>query len=97
MRNTDIQRLDYHRRKLLALRLFSLTQYKHIPECDIPTISFDDLEVPFQAPIAMDLRNVGLCSLSCDVDGECGLRLKREYVGLTMKQYIEILKGLNIY
>lgn len=94
---TDIQRLDYHRRKLLALRLFSLTDKKHIPGCDIPTISFEDLEVPFQATIAMDLRNVGLCSLSCDVDGGYGLRLKREYVGLTMKQYIEILKGLNIY
>ncbi len=93
----DIQRLDYHRRKLLALRLLSLTKHKHIPECDIPTISFEDLEVLFQAPIAMDLRNVGLCSLSCDYNGKCGLRLKREYVGLTMKQYIEILKGLNVY
>lgn len=94
---TNIQRLEYHRRKLLALRLFNLTRYYHIPECDIPTISFDDLEVPFQAPIAMDLRNIGLCSLSCDEHCKCGLRLKREYVGLTMKQYIEILKGLNIY
>lgn len=94
---TDIQRLDYHRRKLLALRLFSLTNKKHIPGRDIPTISFEDLGVPFQAPIAMDLRNVGLCSLSCDADWECGLRLKREYVGLTMKQYVETLKGLNIY
>ena len=96
MKIPDINRLDYHRRKLLAVRLHSLTHQKHIPGCDIPTISFDDLEVPFQAPITMDLRNAGLCDLSSD-DGKCGLRLKKEYVGLTMKQYVEILKQLNIY
>ena len=92
----DINRLNHHRRKLLALRLHSLTHHKHIPGCDIPTISFEDLEVPFQAPIAMDLRNAGLCAISSD-NGKCGMRLKSEYVGLTMKQYIEILKALNIY
>ena len=54
---------EIFQRKLLALRLHAKTKSKYAPHCDIPTFSFEELGVPFQAPIAMDLRNAGICVL----------------------------------
>ncbi|MBR2302055.1 MAG: hypothetical protein IKA41_08930 [Bacteroidaceae bacterium] len=88
---------EIHQRKLLALRLHAKTKNKYVPHCDIPTFSFEELGVVFQAPIAMDLRNAGICVLSTtSKDRLPGLRMREEFVGMTITQFIKELNRKNL-
>lgn len=88
---------EKHQRKLLALRLHEKTKSRYVPHCDIPTFSFEELGVVFQAPIAMDLRNAGICVLSTtSKDRLPGLRMREEFVGMTITQFVKELKQKNL-
>lgn len=88
---------EKQQRKLLALRLYEKTKSRYVPHCDIPTFSFEELGVVFQAPIAMDLRNAGICVLSTtSKDRLPGLRMRGEFVGMTTTQLIKELKQKNL-
>jgi len=84
---------EIFQRKLLALRLHAKTKSKYAPHCDIPTFSFEELGVPFQAPIAMDLRNAGICVLGTTSKERLpGLRMREEFVEMTTTQFLKELK-----
>lgn len=87
---------ESHNRKLLAISLHSKTRSRHIPCCDIPTIPFNELGVPFQAPIAMDLRNAGICALSQDNTGRPGLLMREIYVEMTHMEFCEALRKMEL-
>lgn len=88
---------EIFQRKLLALRLHAKTKSKYAPHCDIPTFSFEELGVPFQAPIAMDLRNAGICVLGTTSKEHLpGLRMREEFVEMTTTQFLKELKQKNL-
>lgn len=87
---------ESHRRKILAFTLHSRTRRYYVSQCDIPVISFDELGVPFQAPIAMDLRNAGICTLSNDNKGRPGLWMREIYVAMTHMEFYETIKKMNL-
>ena len=88
---------EAHQRKLLALRLHEKTKSRYVPHCDIPTFSFEELGVVFQAPIAMDLRNAGICVLGItSAERLPGLRMREEFVEMTTTQFLKELKQMNL-
>lgn len=84
-------------RERLALRLHAKTKSMYIAYCDIPTISFEELGVAFQAPIAMDLRNAGICSLSSTSrESLPGLIMRKHYIEMSTLEFRKELKILNL-
>lgn len=81
---------------MLAIQIWSATRRKWDNLLsDVPAISFNELGVPFQYPLIMDLRNQGILFLTSTSDGSCGVRLKRLYAELTMTEFHAEIKRLN--
>lgn len=81
---------------MLAIQIWSATRRKWDNLLsDVPAISFNELGVPFQYPLIMDLRDQGILSLTSTSDGSCGVRLKRLYAELTMTEFHTEIKRLN--
>lgn len=84
-----------HRTKVLALKLYAKTRHYRDRRIDIPTISFEDLKVPFQDKNIMDMRNLGICVLSTDNEGKPGAMLHKEYADLNITEFQSSLKNLH--
>lgn len=82
--------------KLLARNIYIMTRNKRNNDItlDVPTISFDELKVPFQYCYVMDLRDIGILHLSGTTDGNCGVSLKRIYADMTYGDFCEELRRL---
>lgn len=83
-------------RRMLAIQIWSATRRKWDNLLsDVPSVSFDELGVPFQYPLIMDLREQGILHLTSTTDGSCGVALKRMYAELTMSEFHAEIKRLN--
>lgn len=83
-------------RIMLALQIWSITNRKwRSPTSNVPAVSFNELGVPFQYPLIMDLREQGILHLTSTRDGSCGVVLKRMYAELTMPEFHAEIKRLN--
>jgi len=78
-----------HRLKNIALRLFVLTRKKRIDSTSryIPTISWHELNVPFQDIAVMDLRQMGVLRLSGD-----GVMLDQRFADMNTNEFQEYIK-----
>ena len=85
---TQEQKHD-HRLKNIALRLFVLTRKKRsdITSRYIPTISWHELNVPFQDIAVMDLRQMGVLRLSGD-----GVMLEQRFADMSTNEFQEYIK-----
>ena len=85
---TQEQKHD-HRLKNIALRLFVLTRKKRsdTPSRYIPTISWNELNVPFQDIAVMDLRQMGILRLSGD-----GVMLEQRLADMSTNEFQEYIK-----
>lgn len=80
----------------LSLQLWSKTRRKwHSTMCAVPAVSFEELGVPFQHPLIMDLRNQGILFLTSTNYGIPGVVLKRMFAELTMSEFHSLIKSLN--
>ena len=83
-------------RIMLALQIWSTTRQKWDNLLsDVPSVSFDELGIPFQYPLIMDLREQGILHLTSTRDGSCGVALERMYAELTMPEFHAEIKRLN--
>ena len=82
--------------KEVAQRVYMRTREKRDNEgcLDIPAVSFDELKLPFQHPLVMDLRDLGFLALSSTKDGKCGVILREPYASLTRVEFNDFLKKL---
>ena len=78
-----------HRLKNIALRLFVLTRKKRSDSTSryIPTISWNELNVPFQDIAVMDLRQMGVLRLSGD-----GVMLDHRFADMSTNEFQEYIK-----
>ena len=78
-----------HRLKNIALRLFVLTRKKRGDSTSryIPTISWHELNVPFQDIAVMDLRQMGILRLSGD-----GVMLEQRLADMSTNEFQEYIK-----
>ena len=85
---TQEQKHD-HRLKNIALRLFVLTRKKRsdITSRYIPTISWHELNVPFQDIAVMDLRQMGILRLSGN-----GVMLEQRLADMSTNEFQEYIK-----
>ena len=85
---TQEQKHD-HRLKNIALRLFVLTRKKRSDTTSryIPTISWHELNVPFQDIAVMDLRQMGILRLSGD-----GVMLEQRLADMSTNEFQEYIK-----
>jgi hypothetical protein len=85
---TQEQKHD-HRLKNIALRLFVLTRKKRSDSTSryIPTISWHELNVPFQDIAVMDLRQMGVLRLSGD-----GVMLEQRLADMSTNEFQEYIK-----
>ena len=85
---TQEQKHDY-RLKNIALRLFVQTRKKRGGSTShyIPTISWDELNVPFQDIAVMDLRQMGILRLSGD-----GVMLDQRFADMSTNEFQEYIK-----
>ena len=85
---TQEQKHD-HRLKNIALRLFVLTRKKRSDSTSryIPTISWNELNVPFQEIAVMDLRQMGVLRLSGD-----GAMLEQRFADMSTNEFQEYIK-----
>jgi len=85
---TQEQKHD-HRLKNIALRLFVLTRKKRSDTTSryIPTISWHELNVPFQDIAVMDLRQMGILRLSGD-----GVMLDHRFADMSTNDFQEYIK-----
>jgi hypothetical protein len=85
---TQEQKHD-HRLKNIALRLFVLTRKKRSDTTSryIPTISWHELNVPFQDIAVMDLRQMGVLRLSGD-----GVMLEQRFADMSTNEFQEYIK-----
>lgn len=86
---TQKQKHD-HRLKNIALRLFVQTRKKRGDSTSryIPTISWNELNVPFQDIAVMDLRQMGILRLSGD-----GVMLEQRFADMSTNEFQEYIKG----
>lgn len=86
---TQEQKHD-HRLKNIALRLFVQTRKKRGDSTSryIPTISWNELNVPFQDIAVMDLRQMGILRLSGD-----GVMLEQRFADMSTNEFQEYIKG----
>jgi hypothetical protein len=86
-----MNRDDKHnfRVKNIALRLFVLTRKKKGDSTSryIPTISWHELNVPFQDIAVMDLRQMGVLRLSGD-----GVMLEQRLADMSTNEFQEYIK-----
>lgn len=83
--------------RFLALRIFSKTQRtKHGGTGWYDAVSFEDLDMPFQDARIMELREKGLLSLSSTNEGKPGVLLKRFVADMTIAEFQEYLKQINV-
>lgn len=75
--------------KQKALKLFTLTNKRR--NGDVPVISFFDLEVEFQDPNILDLRDMGICTLGIDKCGHCGVSMRPEYASMSFHDFYEYI------
>lgn len=82
--------------KEVARRVYMRTREKRGNEngLDIPVVSFDELNMPFQHPLIMDLRDLGYLALSSTKDGRSGVLLKEPYASLTYAEFNDFLRRL---
>ena len=85
---TQDQKHD-HRLKNIAMRLFVLTRKKRSDTTSryIPTISWHELNVPFQDIAVMDLRQMGILRLSGD-----GVMLDQRFADMSTNEFQEYIK-----
>jgi len=85
---TQEQKHD-HRIKNIALRLFVLTRKKRGDSTSryIPTISWNELNAPFQDIAVMDLRQMGILRLSGD-----GVMLEQRFAEMSTNEFQEYIK-----
>lgn len=85
---TQEQKHD-HRLKNIALRLFVQTRKKRGDSTSryIPTISWNELNVPFQDIAVMDLRQMGVLRLSGD-----GVMLDQRFADMSTNEFQEYIK-----
>jgi hypothetical protein len=85
---TQKQKHD-HRLKNIALRLFVQTRKKRGDSTSryIPTISWNELNVPFQDIAVMDLRQMGILRLSGD-----GVMLEQRFADMSTNEFQEYIK-----
>lgn len=85
---TQEQKHD-HRLKNIALRLFVQTRKKRGDSTSryIPTISWKELNVPFQDIAVMDLRQMGVLRLSGD-----GVMLDQRFADMSTNEFQEYIK-----
>lgn len=78
-----------HRLKNIALRLFVLTRKKRSDTTSryIPTISWHELNVPFQDIAVMDLRQMRILRLSGD-----GVMLEQRFADMSTNEFQEYIK-----
>lgn len=87
---------DYkHKYRMLALKLYKLTQDK-MKRGIYPGVSFDELGVPFQYYLLMDMRDKGLLNLDVTSTGKTGVTLKPQYRNMTPGEFISIFGQYNI-
>lgn len=56
-----------------------------------PTVSFEDLRLPFQDYHCLDLREKGFVVLGTDEVGRPGVALNRMYRGLTAIEFADVV------
>ena len=85
---TKDEKYDYRVRNV-ALRLFLLTRKKRNGSTSryIPTVSWRELNVPFQDIAIMDLRQMGVLRLSGD-----GVMLESRLVDMSTNEFQEYIK-----
>ena len=85
---TKDEKYDYKVRNV-ALRLFVLTRKKRNGSTSryIPTVSWRELNVPFQDIAIMDLRQMGVLRLSGD-----GVMLESRLVDMNTNEFQEYIK-----
>ena len=85
---TQEQKHD-HRLKNIALRLFVQTRKKRGESTSryIPTISWNELNVPFQDIAVMDLRQMGILRLSGD-----GVMLEQRFADMSTNEFQQYIK-----
>ena len=85
---TQEQKQD-HRIKNIALQLFVLTRKKRGDSTSryIQTISWNELNVPFQDIAVMDLRQMGILRLSGD-----GVMLEQRFAEMSTNEFQEYIK-----
>lgn len=85
---TQEQKHD-HRLKNIALRLFVQTRKKRGDSTSryIPTISWNELNVPFQDIAVMDLRQMGILRLSDD-----GVMLEQRFADMSTNEFQQYIK-----
>lgn len=78
-----------HRVRNIALRLFVITRKKRSDSTSryIPTISWNELNVPFQDIAVMDLRQMGVLRLSGD-----GVMLDQRFADMSTNEFQEYIK-----
>ena len=78
-----------HRLKNIALRLFVQTRKKRGDSTSryIPTISWHELNVPFQDIAVMDLRQMGVLRLSGD-----GVMLDQRFADMNTNEFQQYIK-----
>lgn len=81
-----------HRTKVFALKLYAKTKAGRKGYIDIPTISFAELGVVFQDKNIMDLRNIGICVLSSDKQGNPGVMMCENYADMNVAEFQNTLK-----
>lgn len=82
--------------KEVAHRVYMRTREKRSKEggLDIPAVSFDELKLPFQHELIMDLRDLGILAQSSTKEGKCGVFLKEPYSSMTYAEFKDFLNEL---
>lgn len=80
---------EKHKAKMTALTLLSKGSREHRA-----VYSFEELHIPFQAPIAMDLRALGVIHFGMTDTGAPGVYLAEPYASMSFRELHNALTTL---